>query len=75
MGYLPTFIYVNTLTIKIFVCEVIYVLTIGVSDDEFAESIRENLVELKMKTGKDYQELVKEALEDLYDKWKKVGVS
>ena len=49
-------------------------LTIGVSDEEFAESIRENLVELKMKTGKDYQELVKEALEDLYDKWKKVGV-
>lgn len=59
----------------IFVCEVICVLTIGVSDEEFAESIRENLVELKMKTGKDYQELVKEALEDLYDKWKKVGVN
>ena len=47
-------------------------LTIGISDPELAESVRENLVELKMTTNKEYQEIVSEALEDLYDKWRKI---
>ena len=51
-------------------------MKISISDLEISEEIDENLTELRMKTGKEIQEIVCEALREMYDKYKfvrKVG--
>ena len=51
-------------------------MKIYISDSYMSEEINENLTELRMKTGKEIQEIVCEALREMYDKYKftrKVG--